>query len=106
MLINKCIHYINIMKKIPFQVYLDPRDQGLLEQAASLLGVSKAEAVREALRRLARELSGTEDPLLKLIGGLDNPGVPSDLSLRYHEYAARRHVARRVAEPEAEEDLI
>ena len=94
------------MSKRPFQVYLDPRDQGLLEQAANRLGVSKAEAVREALRRLARELSEAEDTLLKLIGGLDNPDVPPDLSTRYHEYAARRHMARRVAEPEAEEDLI
>ena len=98
------------MNKLPFQVYLDPRDQGLLEQAANRLGVSKAEAVREALRRLARELSGggggAEDPLLELIGGLDNPDVPSDLSTRYHEYAARRRPARRVAEPEAEEDLV
>ena len=98
------------MNKLPFQVYLNPRDQGLLEQAANRLGVSKAEAVREALRRLARELSGgvggAEDPLLKLIGSLDNPDVPSDLSTRYHEYAARRHPARRVAEPEAKEDLV
>lgn len=94
------------MNKLPFQVYLDPRDQGLLEQAANRLGVSKAEAVREALRRLARELSGAEDPLLKLIGGLDNPDVPSDLSTRYHEYAARRHPARRKPKPEAEEDLV
>ena len=100
------------MKKLPFQVYLDPRDRGLLEQAANRLGVSKAEAVREALRRLARELSGgdggggAEDPLLELIGGLDNPDVPADLSTRYHQYAARRHPTRRVAEPEAEEDLV
>lgn len=94
------------MNKLPFQVYLDPRDQGLLEQAANRLGVSKAEAVREALRRLARELSGAEDPLLELLGGLDNPDVPSDLSTRYHEYAARRHPARRVAEPEAREDPV
>ena len=94
------------MNKLPFQVYLDPRDRGLLEQAANRLGVSKAEAVREAVRRLARELSGAEDPLLKLIGGLDNPDVPSDLSTRYHEYAARRHPARRKPKPEAEEDLV
>ena len=92
--------------KRPFQVYLDPRDQGLLEQAANRLGVSKAEAVREALRRLAREFSGAEDPLLELIGGLDNPAVPSDLSTRYREYAARRHPGRRKPKPEAEEDLV
>ena len=96
------------MYKLPFQVYLDPRDQGLLEQAAGRLGVSKAEALREALRRLARELSGggSEDPLLELIGDLDNPDVPSDLSTRYHEYAARRHPARRKPKPEAEEDPV
>ncbi len=88
------------MKKLPFQVYLDRGDRNLLQQLAARLGVSKAEAVREALRRLALELSGPKDPLLELIGGLDDPAVPADLSTRYDEYAvqSRPRPVRRVAE--------
>ncbi len=86
------------MKKLPFQVYLDQGDADLLERLATQLGVSKAETVREALRRLALELSGSKDPLLDLIGGLDDPTVPADLSTRHDEYAVQAHPLRRVAE--------
>ncbi len=88
------------MKKVPLQVYLDQRDHNLLKRLANRLGLSKAETVREALRRWAIQLAGPEDPLLKLIGGLDSPNVPADLSTRHDEYAARQVRARRVAEPE------
>ncbi len=95
---NTCIHLYYIMKKLPFQVYLDRGEADLLERLAKQLGLSKAETVREALRRLALELSGSGDPLLDLIGGLDNPAVPVDLSTRHDEYAVQARPARRVAE--------
>ena len=90
------------MKKVPLQVYLDHRDHSLLKRLANRLGLSKAETVREALRQLAVQLAGPEDPLLKLIGSLDSPTVPADLSTRHDEYAVRQVRARRVAEPEGE----
>jgi hypothetical protein len=34
------------MKKVPFQVYLDPRDCSLLERLAGRLGLSKAVTMR------------------------------------------------------------
>ena len=86
------------MKKIPFQVYLERADANLLERLAARLGESKAETVREALRRLELELSGSQDPLLDLIGGLDDPTVPTDLSTRHDEYAVQPHRVRRVTE--------
>ena len=92
------------MKKRPFQVYLDKDGQDLLEQLSTQLGLSKAETVREALRRAALELSGVEDPLVELIGGLDSAAVPSDLSTRHDEYAVRARRALRVAEAEWEKD--
>ena len=86
------------MKKLPFQVYLDRGDRNLLEQLAARLGLSKAETVREALKRMGLELAGSEDPLLDLIGGLDDSAVPADLSTRHDEYAVRARPVRRVAE--------
>ena len=88
------------MKKVPLQVYLDQRVHSILERLATRLGLSKAETVREALRRWAIQLAGPEDPLIKLIGGLDSPSVPADLSTRHDEYAARQVRTRRVAEPD------
>jgi hypothetical protein len=87
------------MKKVPFQVYLDPRDCSLLERLAGRLGLSKAETMREAVRRWAVELGAPRDPMLDLIGSLDQPGLPTDLSTRHDDYAVRGYAARRVAEP-------
>ena len=87
------------MNKTPFQVYLDARDRSLLERLAQQLGLSKAQAVREAIRRWAMDVTGYSDPVLGLIGSLDDPAVPSDLSTRHDEYAVRGYPLHRVAEP-------
>jgi len=87
------------MPKRPVQVYLDDRDRALLDGLARRLGLPRAAVVREAVRRWAAELRGEEDPLLRLIGGLDDPAVPADLSTRHDEYAVHRSPApARVAE--------
>jgi hypothetical protein len=86
------------MPKHPIQVYLDERDRALLDGLAERLESSRAEVLREAIRRWAAELTGQSDPLLDLIGGLDDPAVPNDLSTRYDEYAVRAYPPARVAE--------
>jgi hypothetical protein len=80
-------------KKAPFQVYLDGRDSALLDRLADRLGVSKAEAVREAVRRWAMDLGAPDDPLLGLVGAVDHPALPADLSTRHDEYAVRGYPA-------------
>ena len=87
------------MNKTPFQVYLDSRDRSFLERLARELGLSKAQTVREAIRRWAAEVTGYSDPVLGLIGSLDDPAVPRDLSTRHDEYAVRGYPLHRVAEP-------
>ena len=88
------------MTKTPFQVYLDDRDKSLLSRLADDTRLSKAEVVREAIRRWARELSGDHDALLDLVGTMDDPSLPSDLSSRHDEYAVRGYPMQRVAEPD------
>jgi len=89
------------MKKVPVQVYLSSRDRGLLDRLAARLGLSRAETLREAVRRWAQELAGQEDPLLDLIGSVDDPGLPTDLSTRHDTYAVSGYPPeRRVAEPD------
>jgi hypothetical protein len=90
------------MKKLPLQVYLDDRDRKLLDQLATREGLSMAETVRVALRRWAIDETQGEDPVLALIGTMEAPDVPADLSTRNDEYAVfgmAGAAARRVAEP-------
>lgn len=79
----------------PVQVYLDDEDRGRLERLARRLGVSMAETIRVALRRLAAESWGEDDPLLRLGGSLDSAAVPCDLSTRHDEYAVSGYPSRR-----------
>lgn len=85
-------------KKTPYQVYLDSRDRAFLERLSSRLGLSKAEVIREAVRRWAVELSGEGDALLDLIGSMNDPALPTDLSTRHDEYAVSGYPMRQVAE--------
>jgi len=87
------------MKKTPIQVYLDRRDRALLDGLAKRLGLSRAEAIREAVRRWAADVSGGDDPLLRLVGSIDEGALPRDLSTRHDEYAVGGYSAKQVAEP-------
>jgi hypothetical protein len=75
------------VKKLPLQVYLDVRDRKLLDGLAKRHGLSMAETVRSAIRRWAVEDERGEDPLLELIGTMDEPELSADLSTRHDEYA-------------------
>jgi len=86
------------MSKLPFQVYLDQHDRSVLARLAERLGLSQAETVRAALRRWAQEVAGVQDPLLNLIGSMDDPSLPADLSTRHDEYAVEPTAVRRVAQ--------
>ena len=85
-------------KKRPIQLYLDPEDRARLERLASEFGLSMAETLRRGLRRLASEQAGEEDRLMQLMGSLDNPDLPTDLSTRHDEYFVEGYPPRRVAE--------
>lgn len=94
--------------KTPVQVYLDDEERGLLENLADRLGLSMAETLRVALRRLAADHWDGGDPLLRLAGSLESADVPPDLSTRHDEYAVADYSAPRVGEsgpgsPEAED---
>ncbi|MGQ0765082.1 MAG: ribbon-helix-helix protein, CopG family [Gemmatimonadota bacterium] len=81
----------------PVQAYLDSRDMSLLEQLTERTGLSKAETIRQALRRLGQALlaepkagSGAG----ALIGVLDTvpaSDAPADLSARHDDYLYGDH---------------
>lgn len=74
----------------PVQVYMAADDRALLDEVAESLGVSRAEALRRGVRRLAADLDSAAAPgssLQALRGALDGgDDVPPDLSVRHDEY--------------------
>lgn len=75
----------------PVQAYLDSADATLLKELAERTSSSKAEVIRQAIRRLAQELDLESRPgagISSLKGSLDSAvsEVPSDLALRHDEY--------------------
>jgi hypothetical protein len=87
------------MRKTPLQVYLDDRDRKLLTDLADREGLSLAETLRSAIRRWALEKDAASDPLLELIGSVDEPNLPSDLSTRHDAYAVETATEARDAAP-------
>src|SRR2546422_8450523 len=73
----------------PLQVYLDERDLKSLEAWARERGWTKSQAIRAAVRALARRPA--EDPLLELSGDVD--GLPADLSENFDRYLNETFVA-------------
>ena len=88
------------MTRAPVQVYLIDEDRDRLERLAQRLGLSMAETLRVALRRLAAQALAEDDPLLRLAGSLESAEVPADLSSRPDEYAVSGFPVGRAAESE------
>lgn len=74
----------------PVQAYLGAEDAELLASVAARLSLSKAEVIRQGIRRMAQEIELTTRPgagLSALLGSLEaSPDVPSDLAARHDEY--------------------
>ncbi len=74
----------------PVQVYLDPGDRELLEEAARRTGLARAEILRRGLRAIAHEMIAEQAPgssfeyLIGILG--DDPSIPRDLAARHDEY--------------------
>lgn len=75
------------LKKKPIQIYIEPRQDDVLEVLSKKRGVSKAEIIRESLEKFLKELPVEEDPAMGLIG-LGSSGK-GDLSVKHDKYLAR-----------------
>jgi thymidylate kinase len=70
------------------QLYLDEDTDRALKRLATRTGRSEASHVREALRRHIErhDERADEDPLLRLIGLVDEPDGPDDVSVNHDHY--------------------
>ena len=75
------------LQKRPIQVYIEPRQNNVLELLSKKLRVSKAEIIRKSLDKFLNELPVEEDPAMSLIG-LGNSGK-KELSDKHDKYLAR-----------------
>lgn len=78
----------------PVRAYLDSADTALLDELAERMSSSKAEVIRQAIRRLAQALDFESRPwtgIASLKRVLDSAvsGSPSDLAFRHDEYLYR-----------------
>lgn len=71
------------------QLYIDDDLNAGLKMLAARSGLSEAEHVRAALRAYLQHLppvDDADDPLLELIGLVDDPGLPTDLAVNHDHY--------------------
>lgn len=81
------------LKKKPIQIYIEPRQNYVLEILSQKKGISKAEIVRESLEKYLNELPIEEDPAMELVGiGSSGKG---DLSNQHDRYLTRYHTSKK-----------
>ncbi len=72
------------LKKKPIQIYIEPRQDKVLDALSKRKGISKAAIIRESVERYLKELPVEEDSALGLVG-LGSSGK-SDLSIKHDKY--------------------
>ena len=75
----------------PVQVYMDATDRALLEQAAIVSGLPRAEVLRRGLRRYAAELLADTSPALAFLesaASVTPSDAAPDVADRHDEYLA------------------
>ena len=75
--------------KEPIQVYMAADERRLLDQLASDTGLSRAEVLRQGLRRFAAQRFGTEGPMKKLMNELRKGSFARDIAQNHDEHLAK-----------------
>ena len=78
-----------LMSMVRKQLYIDEDLNQGLRALAARTGLSEAEHVRAALREYlqhAPPVAAGDDPLLELIGMVDDPSLPTDLAVNHDHY--------------------
>ena len=81
------------LKKKPIQIYLEPRQDEVLEYLSKKGRISKAALIRKSVDKFLKELPVEEDAAMNLIGlGKSGKG---DLSEKHDRYLARYAASRK-----------
>ena len=85
--------FMRNLKKKPIQIYIEPRQNYVLEVLSQKKGISKAEIIRESLEKYLKDLPLEEDPAMGLVG-LGSSGK-GDLSEQHDKYLMRYHRSKK-----------
>jgi hypothetical protein len=81
------------LKKKPIQIYIEPRQDNVLEVLSKRKGISKAAIIRESVEKYLKELPVEEDAAMGIVG-LGSSGK-SDLSDKHDRYLARYSASKK-----------
>lgn len=81
------------LKKKPIQIYIEPRQDNVLEVLSRKRGVSKAAIIRESIDKFLKEIPVEKDPAISLIG-LGSSGK-GDLSDKHDGYLSGYAVGKK-----------
>ena len=81
------------LKKKPIQIYIEPKQNHVLEILSKKNGVSKAEIIRKSLEKFLEELPVEQDPAMGLIG-LGGSGR-GNLSDQHDEYIVKHTISKK-----------
>jgi len=84
---------MKVLKKKPIQIYIEPKQDDVLEDLAKKMGVSKAAIIRESLDKFIKEIPVEKDPAISLIG-LGSSGK-GDLSDKHDKYLSRYAIGKK-----------
>lgn len=74
------------LKKKPIQVYIDSKQDNVLDVLSKKRGISKSELIRESLDKFLNSLPIDEDPIMGIVGL--GSSDKSDLSTKHDKYIA------------------
>lgn len=81
----------------PIQVYLTPHERALLDRVAAKAGLSRAEVLRNGLRRYGAEVLAESHPVLQFLERMAEgwpATMPTDVAARHDEYLADAYAGR------------
>lgn len=73
----------------PLQIYMAPDERRLLDTMAEQTGLSRAEVLRQGLRKFAAEQAGSDGPVQTFMRAMREKALPADIAEAHDDYLAR-----------------
>lgn len=75
----------------PLQIYMAPDERRLLDSMAEQTGLSRAEVLRQGLRKFAAEKVGTNGPVQTFMRAMRDQPLPADIAEAHDDHLARAY---------------
>ena len=75
----------------PLQIYMAPDERRLLDSMAEQTGLSRAEVLRQGLRKFAAEKAGSDGPVQTFMRAMREKPLPATIAEAHDEHLARAY---------------